>query len=147
MRARSLGRVAIWLSWAILASQVGVHAQTSPYERAFPQSKVTIEKVLTAMQGSLAGHLPVLDGFAKPGERPLDRYQRGYYQATVQVNSVPSGGSIVRVSTKVTAWYADAAAASRSGYQLLTSNCRIQTDLLDQQAEQLAKSSAESGNQ
>ena len=98
------------------------------------------------MQANLAGHLPVLDGFARPGEHSLDRYQRGYYQATVQVIATPSGGSLVRVSTKVTAWYADPA-ASRSGYQLLTSNGRIEADLLDQLAEQLAKTSTGSGDQ
>ena len=111
--------------------------QTNPYERAFPQSKAVVEKALKAMQNSLAGHLPVLEGFAKPGERPLDRYQRGYYQATVQVSATASGGSLVRVSAKVTAWYSDAV-ASRAGYQLLTSNGRLEADLLDQLAEQLA---------
>jgi hypothetical protein len=80
-----------------------------------------------------------LDGFAKPGEHPLDRYQRAYYQSTVQVSSTPSGGSLVRVSTKVTAWYADPV-ASHSGYQLLTSNGRLEADLLDQLAEQLTES-------
>ena len=120
-------------------------AQTNPNERVFPQSKATVEKALAALQPSLAGHLPVLDGFAKPGERPLDRYQRAYYQSTVQVSSTPSGGSLVRVSTKVTAWYADPV-ASRSGYQLLASNGRLEADLLDQLAEQLAKGSAENGS-
>lgn len=144
---RTMGRVALWVSWGILAPLAAVYlpAQTSPFERSFPQSKVTVEKALTAMQASLAGHLPVLDGFAKPADHPLDRYQRGYYQSTVQVSSTPSGGSVVRVSTKVTAWYADPV-TSRSGYQLLTSNGRLEADLLDQLAEQLAKSSTESGN-
>lgn len=143
---RTMGQVALWVSWGILAP-LAVHlpAQTSPHERAFPQSKVTVEKALTAIQASLAGHLPVLDGFAKPADHPLDRYQRGYYQSIVQVRSTPSGGSVVRVSTKVTAWYADPV-ASRSGYQLLTSNGRLEADLLDQLAEQLAKSLTESGN-
>jgi len=86
-----------------------------------------------------------LDGFAKPAEHPLDRYQRGYYQSAVQVSATPSGGSLVRVSTKVTAWYADPV-ASRSGYQLLTSNGRIESDLLDQLAKQLSKNSTETGN-
>jgi hypothetical protein len=120
-------------------------AQANSYERAFPQSKAALERALTTLQANLAGHLPVLDGFAKPGEHPLDRYQRGYYQSTVQVVSTASGGSLVRISTKVTAWYADAV-ASRSGYQLLTSNGRLEADLLDQLAEQLAKSPAESGH-
>jgi hypothetical protein len=119
-------------------------AQASSYERAFPQSKATVEKALTALQASLAGHLPVLDGFAKPGEHPLDRYRRGYYQATLQVTPTASGGSLVRVSTKVTAWYADPV-ASRSGYQLLTSNGRLEADLLDQLSDQLANGSTESG--
>ncbi|MBZ5550715.1 MAG: SH3 domain-containing protein, partial [Acidobacteriia bacterium] len=42
----------------------------------------------------------------------------------------------VRVNTKVTAWYVDAV-PGRSGYKLLTSNGRLETDLLDQLAEQL----------
>ena len=114
-------------------------AQTS-YQRTFPQSKAAVEKALTTLQSSMAGHLPVLEGFAKPGEHPLDRYQRAYYQSTVQVSSTPSGGSIVRITTKVTAWYADSV-GSHSGYQLLTSNGRLESDLLDQLAEQLAKGS------
>jgi len=116
---------------------LSAQAQTAPYERAFPQSKVAIEKALKAMQSNLSGRLPVLDGFARGGEHPLDRYRRGYYQASVEISSSPSGGSVVRVSTKLTAWYADPASA-HSGYQLLTSNGRIETDLLDQLGEQLA---------
>lgn len=120
-------------------------AQTS-YQRTFPQSKSAVEKALTTLQSSMAGHLPVLDGFAKPGEHPLDRYQRAYYQSSAQVTSTPSGGSVVRITTKVTAWYADSA-GSHSGYQLLTSNGRLESDLLDQLAEQLAKGQTGSGDQ
>jgi hypothetical protein len=128
---------------AFLAAQMP--AQTGTDERVFPQSKAAVEKALAAVQSDLAGHLPVLDGFAIPGEHPLDRYQRAYYQSKVQISSTPSGGSLVRVSTRVTAWYGDPV-ASRSGYQLLTSNGRLEADLLDQLAEQLAKSSTESSS-
>ena len=144
----TIRRLAVrWGARCALVLLIGgsVHAQTSPYERTFHQSKTTIEKALAGLQSSLAGHLPVLDGFAKPGDHPLDRYQRGYYQSTVQVSSLPSGGSLVRITTKVTAWYADSV-ASRSGYQLLTSNGRLEADVLDQLAEQLAKSPAENSN-
>jgi hypothetical protein len=147
-RINPLGRVAVWaVSSSIFFTALvaaPAPAQISPYERAFPQSKATVEKALDALQTSLAGHLPVLDGFANPGEHPLERYQRAYYQSRVQVRSTPSGGSLVRVSTKLTAWYADPV-ASRSGYQLLTSNGRLEADLLDQLAEQLATNSTESG--
>jgi hypothetical protein len=112
-------------------------AQGNGFERTFPQSKATVEKALQGMQASAAGRLPVLDGFATSADHPLDRYQRGYYQSKFQVTAAPSGGSLVQVSVQVTAWYADPVAA-RSGYQLLASNGRLEVDLLDQLAEQLA---------
>src|SRR5580692_11535684 len=113
------------------------HAQGDGLERAFPQSKARVEKALQEMQAATAGRLPVLDGFASSPDHPLDRYQRGYYQSKFQVTAAPSGGSLVRVSVQVTAWYADPI-ASKSGYQLLTSNGRVETDLLDQLGDQLA---------
>ncbi len=105
-------------------------------ERNFPQSKAVIEKILKDLQASMAGHLPVLDGFAISGNHPFDRYQRAYYQSTADVTATASGGTLVRVNTKVTAWYSDPV-PSRSGYQLLTSNGRLEGDLLDQLAERL----------
>jgi len=113
----------------------GAFAQSGGYERSFPQSKAAVEKVLKEMQ--VAGRLPVLDSFATSADRPIDRYQRGYYQSKFQVFAAPTGGSVVRVSVQVTAWYADPVAA-KAGYQLLISNGRLETDLLDQLADQLA---------
>jgi hypothetical protein len=117
-----------WAEWG--------HTQGNGFERAFPQSKATVEKVLREMQAATAGRLPVLEGFAT-SDHPLDRYQHGYYQSKFQVSASPSGGSIVRVSVQVTAWYTDPAGA-RSGYQALTSNGRLEADLLDQLADQLS---------
>ena len=124
---------------AIICCAAGSHAQANGYERTFPQSKAAIEKILNEMQSATAGRLPVLDGFATSisADHPLDRYRRGYYQSKFQVTAAPSGGSVVRVSVQVTAWYADPV-ASKSGYQLLTSNGRLEADLLDQLADQLA---------
>jgi hypothetical protein len=116
--------------------------QSNPAERTYPQSKAAIEKALKAMQANMAGHLPILEGFANAGDHPLDRYQRCYYQATAEVVSHPSGGSLVRIKAKVTAWYSDPS-SSHSGYQLLTSNGRLESDLLDQLAEQLAATPSE----
>ena len=113
-------------------------AQTVPYERTFPQSKASVERALQELQSSKAGRLPTLDGFVDPGDRALDSFQRGYYQCRVEVTSAPSGGSLVRVSAKLTAWYADPA-GSKSGYQLLPSNGRIETDFLDRLQEALGK--------
>ncbi|MGA8273818.1 MAG: hypothetical protein WB919_19805 [Candidatus Sulfotelmatobacter sp.] len=117
----------------------GAQALANGYERSFPQSKATIEKILQDMQPATAGRLPVLDGFAisNSADHPLDRYKRGYYQSRIQVSAAPSGGSIVRVSVEVTAWYADPV-GSKSGYQLLPSNGRLEGDLLDQLGDELA---------
>jgi hypothetical protein len=120
-------------------------AQSAPYERKFPQSKTTVERVLKQLQASAAGRLPVLDGFTLPGDHPLDHYQRGYYQCAIQVNSTPSGGSSVQVSAKITAWYADPA-SSNSGYQSLPSNGRLETDFLDRLADGLHGASSAATN-
>ena len=116
-----------------------VSAQSADGERVLAESKGAVEKAWKAMQASVGGRLPTLEGFASSGEHPLDRYERGYYQATLQVTALPSGGSRARVVVKVTAWYNDPAGA-RSGYQLLTSNGRLEADLLDQLSQQIAKS-------
>ena len=126
----------------VILSAIVVWAQSNSPERTFPQSKAAIEKALKAMQANMAGRLPVVEGFAKPEERPLDRYKRAYYQATAEVVPIPSGGSRVRIKAKVTAWYSDPS-PSQSGYQLLASNGRLEADLLDQLAEQLAATGSE----
>ena len=127
---------------AVILSAIVVWAQSNSPERAFPQSKAAIEKALKAMQANMAERLPVVEGFAKPEELPLDRYKRAYYQATAEVVPIPSGGFRVRIKAKVTAWYSDPS-PSQSGYQLLASNGRLEADLLDQLAEQLAATGSE----
>jgi hypothetical protein len=119
-------------------------AQGNGFERTFRQSKAAVEEALKEMQAATAGRLPVLDGFASATDHPLDHYRRGYYQAKFEVSSGPSGGSIVRVSVDVTAWYVDPA-GGHSGYQLLTSNGRLEADLLDQLADQLAARGTQAG--
>ena len=129
----------VLLAAAVFFFGAQARAQDNGVERAFPQSKAAVEKILKDIQPAAAGRLPVLDGFATSmPDHPLDRFQRGYYQSKFQVTASPSGGSIVRVSVQVTAWYADPLAA-RSGYRLLTSNGRLEADLLDQLADQLAR--------
>lgn len=139
MRRRSGGSAVLICSWLLLAT-FG-KAQTPDSERSFPQSKPVIEKALKNLQEFTSGRLPTLDGFAVPGDRPLDHFQRGYFQCSVQVSSTPSGGVLVRVSAKITAWY-QAESQSQSGYQVLISNGRLESDLLDRLAEALGSSTA-----
>jgi len=129
--------LAVSLMAAAQSGRAQAGPQAAPYERAYPQSKTAVERALKELHPSMSGRLPALEGFALPGDHPLNRYQRAYYQSAAQVRSTPSGGSVVRVSTKVTAWYTDSN-PSRSGYQVLTSNGRLESDLLDQLTERLA---------
>lgn len=122
----------------VLANSTNAGAQISKtYERNFSEPPSVIQTRLQKMQSAMAGHLPILDGFAVPGEHPFERYQRAYFQATVQVTAAPGGKSIVRATAKVTAWYDDPA-RTHSGYELLRSNGRIETDILDQLTDELA---------
>jgi hypothetical protein len=120
------------------------NAQSGPYERTFAQSKPQVDKVLKELQPSTSGRLPVLDGFTNPGDRPLEQFQRGYYQCTIQTSSTPTGGTLVRVSAKITAWYADPHSAA-SGYQVLSSNGRLESDFLDRLEDALEGKSSSSG--
>lgn len=116
--------------------QHGICQTNLPAERSFPQSKEVVQQALKKLQPSMAGRLPVLDGFVALGEQSLDRYRRPYFQTSVQVSTTDAGTSVVRVSTKITAWYADPAGV-HSGYRVLSSNGRLESDLLDQLADEL----------
>lgn len=111
-------------------------------ERIFPQSKSSIEQILQKLKSAMAGRLPALEGFVAAGDQPLDHYRRAYYQTTAQVSAGPKG-CIVRVTTKITAWYTDPA-GTHSGYRLLSSNGRLESDLLDELSDQLGTNTATS---
>jgi hypothetical protein len=130
VRDWNVTRSAMLCGILVIASCATGSAQTVPYQRAFPQSKTVVEKRLKELQSASSGHLPVLDGFTIPGDRPLDRFRRGFFQCTAEVSSVASGGSMVRVNATITAWYTDPASA-KSGYQVLPSNGRLEADFLD----------------
>ncbi len=125
-----LGAVALGFLTGVCA------AQSNTVERKFPQPKAQVEKALKILEPEMSGRLPVVEGFALTQEHPLSNYRRAYYQSTVQVEAAGSAGTLVRVSTKVTAWYADPSPA-KSGYRVLASNGRLEGDLLDQLADQL----------
>lgn len=145
-RRRNSPAVALCIMVVTAVAGICAQAQTNTYERSFPQSKAAVDQAVKKMQPELSGHLPSLEGFAASADHPLEHYARGYYQATVQVSATSSGGSLVRISAKVTAWYNDPA-NSKSGYKVLSSNGRLESDLLDQLAEQLASNSSAGATQ
>lgn len=122
----------------LLLAGVLCWAQNSSREKIFPAPVSKIQAALKNLPGGTAGALPLLDGFVLPGTRKLDAYQRPYYQCSVHITPATSGGSLVRVVAKITAWDSD---PKHSGYEVLQSNGRLESDLLDRLQERLADNS------
>lgn len=122
----------------LLFASVFGSAQDSTQEKTFSAPVSKVQAALKNLPGGTSGPLPILDGFIVPGARSLDRYQRPYYQCTIRITPSPSGGSQVRVTAKITAWNTDPA---HSGYEILQSNGRLESDLLDRLQNRLAPNS------
>ncbi|HEY4660477.1 MAG TPA: hypothetical protein VIG91_03175 [Terriglobales bacterium] len=124
---------------AILFASVFCWAQNSPQQKVFSATASKIQAALKDLPGGTSGSLPVLDGFVVAGTRKLDAYRRPYYHCSVRVMPAPSGGSLVAVTAKITAWDSDPA---HSGYEVLQSNGRLESDLLDRLQERLETNEA-----
>jgi Bacterial SH3 domain len=111
--------------------------QSHAEERVIHHPKAEVEKAVQELRATLNGRLPILDGFATETDQPWDRFTRGYYECAVQVTANGQDEARVRVTAKVTAWYTDSNPA-QSGYRVLLSNGRVETDLLDRIEEALA---------
>ena len=126
---------------ALLACAQASFAQDSPIERKFANPRADVDQALRGIQDSFKGRLPILEGFVDETSQPLEHFERGYYECAAKVTSFTDGGTLVRITARVTAWYSGPSAA-QSGYRVLPSNGRIETDLLDRLGELLSKNSA-----
>ncbi len=137
MKIHSFRFAKIFLFLFYLASfPRGTYAQAIPYARSFTLPRPQIEQALKDLQAYSGQKLPVLDGFVARADNPLDRYERGFYQFSIELVPGDAGTTIVRLSAKITAWYADRDVA-KSGYQVLPSNGRLELDFLDRLEEKL----------
>jgi len=126
--------IVLTISVLTISGSAILEAQDSN-ERSFVQPKAQVERALKSLQ-PLSGRLPTLEGFVQEGNEKLGDFQRGYYECDVTAKDSASGGSIVRVMAKITAWHQGATAA-KSGYETLPSNGRLESDLLDRLSETL----------
>lgn len=121
---------------AILVGTLCAEPGNKTTQRTFAASKPQVERALRQLAGSSGGKLPILVGFALPGEHALDRFRQGYYEYEVAVTAINAHQSSVEVSAKITAWYAGEK-PEESNYELLGSNGRLESDLLDRLADAL----------
>jgi hypothetical protein len=134
-------RVGCFLCCCLMLAAGSVSAQTAPTERTFHASKADVQKALHEVESSSGGKLPVLEGFAVGEGRTLGEYKRGYYQYEVQLKAINTTETTVHVDAKITAWYAGSTSAN-SGYRLLKSSGRLESDLLDALDDKLNPKSA-----
>src|SRR5438046_67756 len=111
-------------------------AQAVPYARTYAKSNEEVDKALKEMQAYAGQKLPTVEGFVANAEHPLDHYERPFYQFSIDLLPSASGTTVVRVTAKITAWYADRD-PSKSAYEALPSNGRLELDLLDRLGEKL----------
>jgi len=117
--------------------------QAVPYARSFQKSAEEVEGALKDLQAYSGQKLPMVDGFVAIGDKPLNQYERAFYQFSIDLLPGTAGGTIVRATAKITAWYADKDPA-KSGYQVLPSNGRLELDLLDRLEEKFGGKPASS---
>jgi hypothetical protein len=122
-----------------------IQAQNDPVERTFTEPRADVEKAVTAAKASSSGKLPALEGFVGQTRQPVERYERAYYQCQFQIIPALSGETSVRVTAKITAWYADPD-KQKSGYEILPSNGRLENDALERVAEILEGPGASTTN-
>ncbi len=108
----------------LLGAALGAAAQSASQERTYQVPKAEVDKALQALHANAGGPLPTLEGFVNPRQEFLDDYQRGYYQYRLVVTAVNATETKVQVNAKITAWH-------KAGYEVLPSNGRLESDLLD----------------
>src|SRR6202022_2107987 len=127
-------RSRMFFGWLLLAGMICqaqvVLAQAVPYARTYARSKEEVDGALKELQAYAGQKLPIVDGFVVMGAEPLDRYERAFYQFSIDILPATGASCVVRVSAKITAWYADKDPA-KAGYRVLPSNGRLELDLLD----------------
>jgi hypothetical protein len=126
LKLRNFTVVLVLCAFAVFSA----NGQAMPYARTFPKPKTEVEQALKDLQAYTGQKLPIVDGFVGTTQQPLERYERAFYQFSIEVLPGVPAGTIVQVSAKITAWYADKDPA-KSGYQILPSNGRLELDLLD----------------
>jgi hypothetical protein len=110
-------------------------------ERTYPYSMELVQQGLQRIGGFGGGKLPSLDGFVTGPVGQVERYDRPYFQYRVHLKPVDANTTLVSVEAKITALY-DTGTPDHSEYRGLTSNGRLESDLLDRLQEALRNPAA-----
>lgn len=128
--------VAVTIICFSLFPSVTAIAQEAIYQRTFPVSVSDVNTALLKIAATSKGRLPTLDGFVQQADRPIERYDKGYFECSFQILPGLGAETLVQAKAKITAWYTDPDGA-QSGYRVLISNGHLEGDVLDRIAEAL----------
>ena len=99
-------------------------------ERSYSYPVDIVRKSLEQIGGYGGGRLPMVDGFVTALPQ-VERYERPYYKYRVQLTpTADQTNVVVRVEARISAWYTDGE-AGQTEYRALSSNGRLEADLLD----------------
>jgi hypothetical protein len=143
-RARAPHVLRFWFAALVvlLAHNVAAVAQDAGAgERVYKHSRVEVEQALQALQAYATNRLPVLDGFANANAGTLVKFENPHYQFRIDVESQGPAQTLVSITTKITAWAADAD-ATHAQYVVIPSNGRLEQDMLDRLSVYLEKGNA-----
>lgn len=110
--------------------------QQADRQRSFANSPSQISAAIKKISDTSKGRLPTLEGFVQQPDLPIERYSKGYFDCSFQIEPQVGGTTTVRATAKITAWYSDTD-AKRSGYRELLSSGRLEMDTLDRLADAL----------
>lgn len=133
-----VARSAVNVIFLVLLLPFFAHAQAAEtYQRTFPRAVADVKTAVQNQKATSRGRLPTLEGFVAEQASPsLDRYDKGFYECTFDVAPAIGGGTVVTVTTKITAFLNDPTTGV-SGYRVLVSNGRLENDALDRIEETL----------
>ncbi len=136
--ARALRLELLRLALLVLICGGVARAQTAPsYQRVFPRPVAEVRAAVQSVHNSARGRLPTLEGFVVDQTNPpLDRYDKGFYECSFDVEPAVGGGTLVVATSKITAFLNDPTTGV-SGYRVLKSNGRLENDALDSVEEAL----------
>jgi hypothetical protein len=114
----------------VLVASPSYAQQAAPVERVYKHPQADVERALRDLGAYATAPLPALDGFVNADSSTFDLYDNPHYEFRVKLTEQAPQQTVVNLSARVTAWYANAV-PSQSRYVLLPSNGRLEKELLD----------------
>ena len=103
-RCALAGILALLLATAVLAAQ---QSEQQAQEREYPAAALAVKTALQQLDAYQGAKLPTLDGFIRLERVGAGPFERPYYEFKIELVTLSSEKTLVRVKAHVSAWYND----------------------------------------